>query len=101
MKHTPGPWRIIDHDEEYITITDAEQDFGVCKLEESASENREIMKANAHLISAAPEMLEICELILKEWEAPTAGVQIGELIARLSQYSDLALTAIKKARGEK
>lgn len=62
--HTPGPWKLIDHDEDYIAITDEEQGFGVCKLEESASESREVMKANAHLIAAAPELLEALECVL-------------------------------------
>lgn len=55
---------------------------------------------NANLISAAPNLLKIAELILLEWEKPTEGVLPGELIARLSQYSIEARAAIKKAKGE-
>ncbi len=59
MKHTPGPWKVIDHDEEYISVTDEEQQFGICRIDENASESRSSMKANARLIAAAPEMYEL------------------------------------------
>ena len=55
----------------------------------------------ASLFSAAPELLSIAELILKEWERPTEGVLPGELIARLSQYAEEARIAINKAKGIK
>lgn len=55
---------------------------------------------NQNLITAAPDLLKIAELILEEWEKPTEGVLRGELVARLTQYSDLARQAIKKAKGE-
>lgn len=54
---------------------------------------------NANLCVAAPDLLELAELILKEWSAPTEGVLRGELIARLSQYSHKARAAINKAKG--
>ena len=46
------------------------------------------------------ELLDIAKLTLMEWEAPTDGIERGELIARLSQYSDLARKAIKNYEGE-
>lgn len=55
------------------------------------------LEAMARFISAAPDLLRVAELILKEWERPTEGVLPGELIARLSQYSNVAREAICKA----
>jgi hypothetical protein len=55
---------------------------------------------NAHLMAAAPDLLEVAKLIIKEWEAPTEGVLPGTLIARLSQYAQEARAAIAKAEGD-
>lgn len=63
--HTPGPWKIIDWDEDYIAITDHVQDYGVCRLEEVSSETRAVMQANARLIAACPEMFAALETALK------------------------------------
>lgn len=51
------------------------------------------------LAAAAPDLLALAHLIIKEWEAPTEGVQRGELIGRLSQYAKEARDAISKAEG--
>lgn len=56
VKNTPGPWKIIDDDMDYIAITDEEQNFGICRLDQVSSESREAMVANAHLISAALDL---------------------------------------------
>lgn len=50
-------------------------------------------------MAAAPDLLEIAELILEEWDKPTDGVSKGELIDRLSQYSNRARFVVKKAKG--
>lgn len=76
-------------------VKESETLLPICKV---WSENH---VKDAHLISAAPDLLLIAELILKEWEKPTEGVQIGELIARLSNYSLEARNAINKAKGIK
>ena len=90
MKHTPGPWKLIDDDMDYIAITDAEQEFGVCRLELDAHIDRETMKADARLIVAAPEMFEA----LKVLETRPAGYLIEEdwkliysLIARVETHA--------------
>lgn len=56
-------------------------------------------EADARLMAAAPDLLEIAELILEEWDKPTDGVSKGELIDRLSQYSNRARFVVKKAKG--
>jgi hypothetical protein len=57
-------------------------------------------RGNAQLIAAAPELLEVAKLILKEWESPVEGVQRGELIGKLSQYAHAARAAVQKAEGK-
>lgn len=109
MKCIKGPWNIVVEDG-FIKIQFATQnenlfkDIALVYRRPDLFEEREAGLltglANANLIAAAPELLEIAELILKEWEKPTEGILPGELIARLSQYSDRALKAVAKARGE-
>lgn len=59
MSHTPGPWKIIDDEyisftEDRIVITDDFQDFGICEVRGAP---RAHVRANALLISVAPELL--------------------------------------------
>ena len=71
--HTPGPWHIMDHDKEMIYITSA--DGGICKI--PSIRHFEQQKANAKLISAAPELLEACKEALRMYEKlqPAGGWQ--------------------------
>ncbi len=91
-KHTPGPW--IAEVGECLTSVKAVVESKYFTIAYDVSND------DAHLIAAAPELLDLARLILKEWEAPTDGVQKGELIARLSQYAQEARTAIAKAEGK-
>ena len=87
MGHTPGPWKVekcdtgyaIYHINGYYTeyIVDTEDEYG----EYGTIENEN----DAHLISAAPDMLEALETIM----------DIGDKACR-----DIARVAIQKARGE-
>ncbi len=105
MSHTQGPWKIITINQNLRTESNhiVTEDFKFVATtspgERLSPETWETDRANANLISAAPDLLAVAELILKEWEAPTEGVLPGTLIARLSQYSDVARAAIQKAKG--
>jgi hypothetical protein len=73
-KHTPGPWVVIeDHPQNACAEVVAERDFfncGICTLYSGESDDAKCdpvtgiwgdhpeRRANAHLISAAPDMLE-------------------------------------------
>lgn len=87
-EHTPGPWRacevfpsiVIGSDGKRITLP-------------ATSRDDDVNEANANLIAAAPEMLEVLELC-------------DEAMAYMSEY-DIPLTlpdkvksAIAKAKGE-
>lgn len=95
MSHTPGPWKfkvvedtgsflgckrldgggstVIDLSDEWIGYPECGQDLQMT-----------ISKDDAHLIAAAPDMLEVLETIMN----------IGDKACR-----DIARAAIKKARG--
>lgn len=99
VSHTPGPWKVEGKEQPIISkgIHIVAPDGSTVTVNLGAKS--EECLANAGLIAAAPELLEVTKLIVKEWEAPTEGVQRGELIARLSQYAKEARDAIAKAEG--
>lgn len=87
-KHTPGPWRLIDVSEpDYIK--EVLSDDGRCIAEVIESDKPETVWANARLIAAAPELLEVLEKV----QAWMNGGNDDELAYEI----DLALT---KAKGE-
>lgn len=65
FKHTPAPWIIIDGDDYFnITAKSTESSTNYMPLLDSDSIGMIEMKANAHLIAAAPELLEaLIELV--------------------------------------
>ena len=106
-KHSPGPWGILDiatHDT--ITVWQTRnpiKNFHIATVLDYASSNKQASEAefqrclaNARLIAAAPELLEVVEALLdltsdeKEFSWDT-----------LQVVTDMAREAIKKARGEK
>ncbi len=92
---TPGPWKVIDFDDDYIAITDAEQQFGICRLEEDANESRPSMVANAHLLSAAPEMHAALKQILVFYNDFNTYPRVP-----MSEIRELIKRTISKAEGK-
>lgn len=94
MKHTKGPWTVMPgKNRTYVDCTEINQTIcTVHDLHESLKDEHGTADANAHLIAAAPEMLEALEgvrLFLMDEALPTKN---GAL--------NLINSAIKKARGE-
>jgi hypothetical protein len=83
MKHTSGPWRVLESTHK-LSI---EPRIVGCM--------RKSNKANAHLIAAAPEMLEALELFLQ-----CEGSRDNEGLRQLAIARELAKEAIRKAKGE-
>ena len=83
-KHTPGPWH---HGTDLRQI---ESGNGVVVVLVSGALSNDSVRADAHLIAAAPEMLEALEEICTAVEA----VAVGGLVTAKAR------AAIKKARGE-
>ena len=74
-KYTPGPWEFTGRQSNYDKVTgrvQAEQTkTEICSLnglDFPVPEAREQARANAHLIAAAPEMLETAENIIDDLE---------------------------------
>ena len=83
-EHTPGPWVV---DGEGITIgTVCTHESGVCQeiTVPSVSVFKEISSpeavANARLIAAAPEMLEVLDLIVRIIEDGVQPLQNGRIV---------------------
>ena len=95
FKGTPAPWIIIDGDDYFnITAKSTESSQNYMPLLDSDSIGMIEMRANAHLIAAAPELLEA--LIELTESAKEAIDGLGDL----SDAIDTAKAAISKALGQ-
>ena len=92
-KHTPGPWHISTNTHAMRIISN----HCVALAEVYARESVEKQVANAHLIAAAPEMLEALERITEMWqESPCSSYPKGTL----AFIQDIIEPLIRKAKGE-
>jgi hypothetical protein len=96
-EHTPGPWRV---DGRYVLGL---KDKSVAELPQGGVRHGKVDEANAHLISAAPELLAA----LKRAYSDLVGFEgyferLGSMgtVASLRQTLDQIDMAIEKARGE-
>lgn len=99
MKHTPGPWYVgTQNDKLYIItrpprpsnddIVDIPDVKVICPLNPCNSD------ANARLISAAPELLAVCQAIIA---ASSDGRDVVTLLVDLRGIALAALAAVSKA----
>ena len=117
-KHTPGPWH---YDEETMTVRVKEwkgnpfmadyrgsiiADFqeshgGRWRMESSGLEGlKDAIEANARLIAAAPELLEVCKGLLAAIRDRFPGIEKQvETAAGLQSEYHCAVAAIAKAEG--
>lgn len=82
LKHTPGPWKYDDDPLRMRIHSEFDHDIVCHMVGNSASsmiQKREIKNANARLIAAAPEMIEV--LINSIKESPMLDGAIGYLIS--------------------
>lgn len=98
MAHTPGPWKTNSYGDTIFCFIDSRQewiaymndaDFRYQSLSEEEAEEEQ--RANARLIAAAPELLEVAREAKGKWFSSPAG-RDPELHKRLSE-------AIAKAEG--
>ena len=94
MSHTPGPWKVLCGDV-VLECNEKEVVAWVGNIDGQ-------MINNAHLIAAAPEMLEALENLVAINEAHNQAVEgvIGRPVEWKDGYLDEARAAIRKARGE-
>jgi len=103
ISHTPGPWRAYISEHNTIEIEDKNQDIIISWAGfDSCHKIIPERKANAHLIAAAPEMLEAlteCRDVLSKL-AQTGKIKgMDELEKYALHGADVADAVISKAEG--
>lgn len=98
MKHTKGKWCLsgIAHDEEDFEIhNNKELDVWVATVKGCQTQDSEETKANARLIAAAPELLEITTELIRQFGG------VSSITPKQKSAIALAKEIYKKATGEK
>lgn len=94
-KHTPGPWIVNDWSSSGRSVRSkigmhiASKRWG---NDLTGQEYRDEMISNAHLIAAAPDMLDALQSLLSYFERPSDWCDVDPV--------DVIKTAIAKARGK-
>ena len=95
-RHTPGPWKIVPSGVGNPRIVGADgYAVAACRPKYSTPDDYAIAAANAHLIAAAPDLLEALKRLLGFTQGGCADLQLQE-----QEIYDQARAAIKKATGE-
>lgn len=96
-KHTPGPWIVKETEDVLLILASGKLDAQIAEIELGSDivicadeTGPHEAKSNAHLIAAAPEMLEVLNDILKT-------VRSHLTVSEIS----IVEKVIKKAKGEK
>lgn len=109
-KHTPGPWSVFEHSWCETSISAPGTSNSICLLdinhatEESQEADEAQMAANAHLIAAAPELLEALRIarefmsIASDWNFHEAEIN-GEMRSTYD-WLEVVDAAIAKATGD-
>lgn len=98
-KHTPGPWKVEKYPYDKIFICRKRGIKNSVIAEIGNNFENENNNANATLIAAAPEMLEVLQLV-----GTIANISIelsdADYKNRMNRISKLATNIINKAKGE-
>lgn len=86
MKHAPGPWEVTSHNGRPAVYSES-CCVATCSLQEDG-------EANAHLIAAAPELMDACQraLVFMQGDQPAPWNSVNAVMAILKK-------AIAKAEG--
>ena len=96
MKHTKGPWHVKKWQREhandgFVTAITDSRGHGLFTSCQMGSHPK--TQANAHLIAAAPDLLEACQLLVKADEEPDDEYNDSRYITAV----DVAMTKAKQA----
>lgn len=81
MKHTPGPWHYTKREDDSIGVFD--NSYGTAegiRVAEIEMSNDRPSEANAKLISAAPDLLEACQALMKAISGMQWYDEVGDAI---------------------
>ena len=68
MSHTPGPWHWTDHISPHLSVYASDGNSAVKITEPFYKDGAGVAEANARLIAAAPDLLEVAKAY-EQWEA--------------------------------
>ena len=94
-KFTPGPWEINSLKPETNRVLDANSSDTPAFVTIWFTRREQELDANAHLIAAAPQLLEALEKLVEEYKMATGLLNYDDI-----EEISLAKQAIKKAYGE-
>lgn len=97
-KFTPGPWSLLFNDKTKVVLEQQGVAVFVADTYAGFTKSEEEQKANAALISAAPEMYDILEHYFKLIQRANDGDAVSEKKI-FEQAADIE-KVLKKARGE-
>ncbi len=101
MEHTPGPWKC--HSGMVWKADETEDGYPIARMERETPKTIPTERdANAHLIAAAPELLEACEDLLQALDNCPGTFNYSPLdeFMAILVVEDRARQAISKAKGE-
>lgn len=101
-KHTPRPWAHHNTPTPFIYVNAG--GLPICQIYTSTAHGQSMGEqfANAHLIAAAPELLEAAKLVLEWYEAEDnhSGTDFYQRMQMCRDSEDAIRAAIAKATGE-
>lgn len=102
MSHTPGPWKAeeyLDHnDNPCVAVMGSDGEMVYVETHATAED-----RANARLVSAAPELREALELVMTKvdkFKRNHNGDMDGDFPECMHDWARKAYAALTKARGE-
>ena len=95
--HTPGPWKVETAQRGFV-IAATHIDYDMAVVRDVGNENNE---ANAHLIAAAPDLLEAAKLVVAWYEAEDdhSKADFRQRMQMCRDSEDALRSAIAKATG--
>ena len=94
---TPGPWRVTEDLYSFRDCQGIVDEHGqrIAVMSPSCPQSEPVKRANAELMAASPEMLEVLEWLLEEFDRRELDGNAVFCLADLAQVR----TVIRKARG--
>lgn len=98
--HTPGPWRWYDE----LVLAGGDGRIGLCVIARSSGgfpfDTNPENEANAHLISAAPDLLAACEKLVTEYDEAKAELAVHGFVMNSHHSTEICRAAIVKSKGQ-
>lgn len=92
MKHTPGPW-YLNYTDGGVLYEDGNRDKAIAP--DIYGRTKEECEANARLVAAAPQLLEVCRAVINDWHSHDANFHKKE-----PEYLKMARQAVAAVQND-